>query len=209
MRLALWQGTSPASDLETALTQAETALAAAATMGAAALVLPEIWLPGYNQDGIPEKALALNSPPLHRLARAAASARCALVVGYAERDGDRVYNSAVCFGPDGAVLANYRKVQLYGSRERSLYAPGKAYVTFPLAGQTAALLICYDVEYAPHVKALADRGVTVILAPTANMQPYTHVIRATVPPWPPTMGLPSSTPISAAPRATSLTSAAA
>lgn len=37
MRLALWQGTSPASDLETGLRAAEAALGAAAAMGAAAL----------------------------------------------------------------------------------------------------------------------------------------------------------------------------
>lgn len=181
MRLALWQGTSPASDLEAGLTAAETALAAAAAMGAAALVLPEVWLPGYNQDGIPGKALASDSAPMRRLARAAGAAGCALVVGYAERDGARVFNSAACFGPDGASLANYRKIQLYGPRERAIYTPGDAYVTFPLGGETAALLICYDVEFAPHVKALADRGVTVILNPTANMAPFTHVVRHTVP----------------------------
>lgn len=181
MRLALWQGTSPASDLEAGLTAAETALAAAAAMGAAALVLPEVWLPGYNQDGIPGKALAPDSAPMRRLARAAGAAGCALVVGYAERDGARVFNSAACFGPDGASLANYRKIQLYGPRERAIYTPGDAYVTFPLGGETAALLICYDVEFAPHVKALADRGVTVILNPTANMAPFTHVVRHTVP----------------------------
>lgn len=181
MRLALWQGTSPASDLEAGLTAAETALAAASAMGAAALVLPEVWLPGYNQDGIPGKALASDSAPMRRLARAAGAAGCALVVGYAERDGARVFNSAACFGPDGASLANYRKIQLYGPRERAIYTPGDAYVTFPLGGETATLLICYDVEFAPHVKALADRGVTVILNPTANMAPFTHVVRHTVP----------------------------
>ncbi|TAG14805.1 MAG: nitrilase, partial [Rhodobacterales bacterium] len=57
MKLALWQGTSPAQDLEAALAQAEAALKAAATMGAAALVLPEIWLHGYNQPDIPARAL--------------------------------------------------------------------------------------------------------------------------------------------------------
>lgn len=181
MKLALWQGTSPASNLETGLTQIEAALAAASAMGAAALVLPEVWLPGYNQDDIPAQALSIDSPPLQRLAKAAKNARCALVVGYAERAGETVYNSAACFGPDGALLANYRKVQLYGPRERALYTPGDAYVTFPLQGETAAILICYDVEFAPHVKALADRGVSVILSPTANMAPFTHVIRHTVP----------------------------
>jgi predicted amidohydrolase len=181
MKLALWQGTSPASNLETGLTQIESALAAASAIGAAALVLPEVWLPGYNQDDIPIKAVTLDSPPMRRLAKAAKNARCALVVGYAERDGAQVYNAAACFGPDGALLANYRKIQLYGPRERSLYTPGDAYVTFPLAGETAAILICYDVEFASHVKALADKGVRVILSPTANMAPFTHVIRHTVP----------------------------
>lgn len=181
MRLALWQGHSPASDLGLALAQAEAALAAAGAMAADALVLPEVWLPGYNQPIGAANALPPDAPAFERLSRAAAEARCAVVVGYAERDGEAVYNSALCLGPDGRRLAHYRKIQLYGPREKAIYRPGAAYVTFPLAGETAALLICYDVEFAPHVKALADKGATAILVPTANMQPYAHVVRATVP----------------------------
>lgn len=181
MRLALWQGTSPASDIDGACAQAEAALAAAAALGANALVLPEVWLPGYNQPDIRAQALPLDSPPLHRLAAAAKRHATALVIGYAERDGDRLYNSAACFGHDGALLANYRKVQLYGPREAALYTPGDALPTFRLGTETVAILICYDVEFAPHVKSLADRGATLILAPTANMAPFTHVPRATVP----------------------------
>jgi predicted amidohydrolase len=181
MKLALWQGTSPASDLNAACAQAEAALAAAGALGATALVLPEVWLPGYNQANIPAQALRLESPPLKRLAAAAKAHRTALVVGYAERDGDRIYNSAACFGPDGALLCNYRKVQLYGPREAALYTPGDTLPTFRLGAEIAAILICYDVEFAPHVKSLADRGATLILVPTANMAPFTHVPRATVP----------------------------
>jgi 5-aminopentanamidase len=181
MRLALWQGMSPAGDLDTACDQAEAAVAAAGAMGAAALVLPEVWLPGYNQPDIHACALPLDSQPLHRLARAAKTARTALVVGYAERDGAKFYNAAVCFGPDGALLCNYRKVQLYGPREAALYSAGDTLATFRLGTETAAVLICYDVEFAPHVKSLADRGATLILVPTANMAPFSHVPRATVP----------------------------
>ena len=181
MRLALWQGTSPAADLDAACAQAEAALAAAAALGAAALVLPEVWLPGYNQPDIAAQAFTLDSPPLRRLAAAARTHRTALVTGYAERDGTRIYNSAVCFGPDGALLCNYRKVQLYGPREAALYTPGDSLPIFQLGGETAAILICYDVEFAPHVKSLADRGATLLLVPTANMAPFTHVARATVP----------------------------
>jgi predicted amidohydrolase len=181
MRLAIWQGRSPEADLDQACAEAEAALAAAAALGATALVLPEVWLPGYNQPDIPAQALPLDSPPLHRLAAAAKRHGTALVTGYAERDGARVYNSAACFGPDGSLLANHRKVQLYGPRERAIYAGGDRLATFGLGTETAAILICYDVEFAPHVKSLADRGVGVILAPTANMTPFTHVVRHTVP----------------------------
>jgi nitrilase len=181
MRLALLQAPSPLGNLDAACTRAEAALAAAAAMGAAALVLPEVFLPGYNQPDVPARALPPGSPPLQRLSAAAKRHATALAFGYAERDGAAVHNSAACFGPDGALLANYRKVQLYGPRERALYAPGASYTTFPLGGETAALLICYDIEFAPHIKALADRGVTLILCPTANMQPFTHVVRHTVP----------------------------
>jgi nitrilase len=115
------------------------------------------------------------------LAASARAASTALVFGYAERDGDRIYNSAACFGPDGTLLANYRKTQLYGPRERAIYTPGSHCRTFRLGAETAALLICYDVEFAPHVKAHTDLGVTLILCPTANMTPFTHVARHTVP----------------------------
>ncbi|MGA0542344.1 nitrilase-related carbon-nitrogen hydrolase [Neotabrizicola sp. VNH66] len=180
MRIAVWQGHSPAADLEQALSEAETALAAAGVMGATVLVLPEVWLPGYNAEGIPALALQREAPELQRLAVAARRAGCALALGYAERERETVYNAAVVFGADGTQFAHYRKVQLYGARERALYTPGEALVTFPLAGEIAALLICYDIEFAPHIRALADRGATLILCPTANMQPFTHVPDVTV-----------------------------
>ncbi|MCU0903944.1 MAG: nitrilase [Tabrizicola sp.] len=181
MRLALWQGRSPAADLDRACAEAEAAMAAAAALGAAALVLPEVWLPGYNQPDIPDQALALDSPPLRRLAAAAQSCRTTLVLGFAERTPEGTYNAAACFGPDGRTLATYRKLQLYGPREKATYREGSAYVTFPLGSELAAVLICYDIEFASHVKSLADLGVTVILVPTANMHPFTHVVRHTVP----------------------------
>lgn len=181
MKLALWQGVSPLSDLDLAVDQAERALRAAGALGAAALVLPELWLPGYNQPDMAQKGLTHDSVFLARLAAAARAAGCALVMGYAEREGAHLYNSAIAFGPQGETLAHYRKIQLYGPGEKALFTPGDHYSTFSLNGETTALLICYDVEFAPHVKALADQGVRVILCPTANMQPFTHVIRHTIP----------------------------
>ena len=111
----------------------------------------------------------------------ARAAGCGLAVGYAERDGARVFNSAVAFDATGAEIGHYRKIQLYGARERALYAPGDQYAVFDLGGVRAALLICYDVEFAPHLRRLAEAGVGLLLVPTANMMPYLHVGRAVVP----------------------------
>jgi predicted amidohydrolase len=181
MRVALWQAASPAGDEALALAAIGGALAAAGAAGAEVLVAPELWLPGYNQPDIAALAQPRGGPWQMALARHCAAARCGLVLGYAERDGDRIFNAALALDATGAELAQYRKIQLYGPREAALFTPGDRYVLFTLSGTRVAVLICYDVEFAPHVAALAAAGVEVILVPTANMLPFTHVGAATVP----------------------------
>lgn len=181
MRIAVWQDRSPVGDTDIALQRLTSALAAAGAMGAAVLVAPEVYLPGYNQPDIAAKALVRDGEAVRRLSDACRAARCGVVVGYAERDGDRLWNSALALDAQGLEVANYRKIQLYGPREKGLYAPGEGYAVFDLGGVRAALLICYDVEFAPHIAALAGRGVRLILVPTANMHPFVHVVRHTVP----------------------------
>jgi predicted amidohydrolase len=181
MRLAVLQAPSPAGDLTAACQTLAPALAAAGAAGATVLVAPEVFLPGYNQPDVARLALSDDAPALQHLREAARTSSTALVFGYAEAANGTTYNTALCIGPDGRDLARYRKIQLYGPRERATYAPGNRYVTFTLAGLKLALLICYDVEFAPHVAALAAEGVQAILVPTANMMPFTHVVRHTVP----------------------------
>lgn len=181
MKIALYQGPSPEGAAEVAFGVITRMLGAAAAAGAHMAVFPEVFLPGYNRPGIADAAQPLGGPWCVRLSAMAAAAGCGVTVGFAERDGAAVYNAAVAYGADGALLAHYRKVQLYGPRENSIYTPGNRLCTFDLDGHRAALLICYDIEFAPHVRALAEGGVTLILVPTANMMPFTHVSRLTVP----------------------------
>lgn len=181
MRVALMQGASVGGEIAAGVAQVVQALAAAGAAGAQVLVAPESWLPGYNCPDLTEKALTHGAAWQHDLATACAQAGCGLVIGYAEAAQNGIYNAALALDVRGHEVAHYRKIQLYGPRENAIYTPGDAYVTFDLGGVKAGLLICYDVEFAPHVAALAAKGVTVILAPTANMMPFTHVMRATVP----------------------------
>lgn len=174
-RIALWQDHSPAGDIAAAFARLEPALRAAAAMGAVTLVAPELYLPGYNQD---PQGQARGGPWHQRLAELCAETGCGLVLGYAEAG---TFNAAVAFDATGAEIAHYRKVQLYGPREARLFTPGDTWAIFDLDGIKAALMICYDVEFAPHVAALAAEGVQLLLVPTANMEPFSHVARVTVP----------------------------
>lgn len=181
MKLAVWQAASPMGDETRAFDAIAAALHAAGAVGCTMMVGPEAYLPGYNQDSIAAMAQGRGGAWQQRLAGLCRAAGCGITLGYAERAGDVVYNAAMVLDAGGAEVAQYRKVQLYGPREHSIYAPGDAYAVFDLNGVKTAVLICYDIEFPQHVAALAARGVALILVPTANMEPFVHVIRHTVP----------------------------
>ncbi len=180
MRIAVVQDPSPAGATERALASLTSSLTAAAARGAQVALFPELYLPGYN---VPDPGVGARTAEGWDalLGPLAAKAGCALAIGLAERDGAALYNTAMVWGADGRRLALYRKTQLYGAREKHFFVPGDRLVTFDLDGTSTALLICYDVEFPQLLRTLADRGVRLILSPTANMQPFTHVPSATVP----------------------------
>lgn len=180
LTLALWQGPSVAGDSALAFATIARAANAAGAIGAAAVVFPELYISGYERDDLP--ALALTPDEIAaRLAPLTRAAGCAIVTGYPERLGAGIANSAICIGADGRLLANHRKIQLYGPAEAERFQPGDSYTVFDLAGRRAAMLICYDIEFAPHVAALQGQGVELILVPTANMRPFDHIGRHVVP----------------------------
>lgn len=180
-RIALWQGPSVQADIKLAFATLGQAMRAAGAMGAKMLVAPELYLPGYNQDSLTDLAQERGGAWHVRLSAMSMAAGCGVVVGYAERDSEARYNSAVAFSAEGVEVAHYRKIQLFGPREKRLFSPGDSYAIFDLDGVKAAVLICYDIEFAPHIAALAAQGVKVILCPTACPVPYTYVSKVTVP----------------------------
>jgi hypothetical protein len=89
--------------------------------GAAALVVPEVFLSGCNGDRIRGAAQPRGADWHRALASLRRNAECALAAGHAERDGASLYSRAVAL------------------------------------------------------------GVEIVLVPTANVAPSTHVVEATVP----------------------------
>ena len=181
LRLALAQLPSPAGNIADAFPEVERTLRTASAAGAQMALMPELFLPGYNSDSIPALAQPRGGDWTARLADLCRAHACGLTIGYAERDGEQLFNAAASIGPDGAILAQYRKIQCFGPREARLFTPGDRYASFAFAGRQIGLLICYDVEFEAHVRALASTGADLILVPTANMEPFRQVADHVVP----------------------------
>lgn len=87
---------------------------------------------------------------------------------FLERDGDRLYNTSVVFGPDGAVLATYRKIHLFGfdSGEAVTLDAGSALVTVQTPLGVTGLATCYDLRFPELFRGLTDAGATAVLIPS-------------------------------------------
>ncbi|MFF5568909.1 carbon-nitrogen hydrolase family protein [Streptomyces sp. NPDC012623] len=183
LRTALLQSSgrpgAVAANLDVLAAAAERASAA----GAGLLVCPEMFLTGYALgDAVPRLAEPANGPGAEAVAAVAARHGLAVVYGYPEREGERIFNAAQLIGADGTRLANYRKTHLFGCFEREWFTPGEhAVVQAEVAGLRLGLMICYDVEFPENTRAHALAGTDLLLVPTAQMHPFQFVAESVVP----------------------------
>ncbi|RUO46566.1 carbon-nitrogen hydrolase family protein [Pseudidiomarina aquimaris] len=83
-----------------------------------------------------------------------------------ERDGDRIYNTASVYDPQGNVVCRYRKMYPFLPYEEGISA-GDTPATFTIPGVGEfGLSICYDMWFPETTRALAWQGAEVILHPT-------------------------------------------
>jgi predicted amidohydrolase len=135
------------------------------------LVLPELFLPGYELEDVEPLAVDLGGAEVGELREAARAAATGVVVGLAERvDGD-VANSAVCIDAAGEVAGVYRKTHPFGD-ERDTYVAGEELVTVQVGGRVLGLMICFDMEFPEVARALAGRGAELLVTISANSPPF-------------------------------------
>jgi predicted amidohydrolase len=182
MKIALYQGPGKINDIAGAWSLMAEKAAQAKAAGADLLVLPEMYLSGYNIGPAAARGLAVPQAGLAPAQRIAETNGIALVFGYPELVGAQVANAAALIGPDGALLLNYRKTHLFGTLDREMFdAVGDQFGLTELYGAKIGLLICYDIEFPEPARSLALAGADILLIPTAQMQPYTQVARLLIP----------------------------
>jgi len=141
----------------------------AASSGAALVVLPELANTGYVfasraeafdlAEGVPEGASA------SAWIEAAKRLNIHLVAGIAERDGDRLFNSALVAGPRGHIGV-YRKLHLWGDEHLFFEAGDAGLPVFHTEIGRLAVAICYDGWFPEVYRLLAMKGADIVCVPT-------------------------------------------
>ncbi len=165
------------ADLPANLDKVEALAERAARWGAALVATPE----NTTFLGPSEQKVALAEPldgRTHlRLGNLARRLRIHLLVGsVAERcDATRCYNTSLLFGPDGALIAAYRKLHLFdidvpgGPRfqESATIAAGDEVVVARTPLGAIGMSICYDLRFPELYRRMVDRGAEILAIPSA------------------------------------------
>jgi predicted amidohydrolase len=145
------------------------------------VVLPELWAPGgFAYRDWDERAEPVDGPTAQAMAAAAREAGVMLHAGsIVERpadgetgpEGRGLWNTSLVFGPDGGLVATYRKIHRFGfgSGEPKLMDAGEDIVLVDLPGGQgrAGLSTCYDLRFPELYRRQLDAGASAFIIPAA------------------------------------------
>ena len=146
----------------------------AASMGAQLVIAPEGFLEGYvgNQGRSPgltrEKYLAvgeeIDGPTLNRIRDLARELKIYLQVCFAERRGDKMYNSTVIFSDKGEIALHYSKT--HTADDEPFNTKGTEFPVALTPWGAWGTLICFDRQLPETARILALKGARLILVPS-------------------------------------------
>jgi len=156
-----------------------TMISEAASRGAELIVTPEGALEGYvigqvkraeDQTKAAERFLKLAEPIdgeyIRKFRELAGNLKVYLVIGFAQKKGDKVYNSAALIDRNGQIVGvyhkNHRSAKYY---EPSFYYPGDDIPVFETEFGKIGIMICYDRQVPEVARCLALKGARLILNP--------------------------------------------
>jgi predicted amidohydrolase len=168
LRVAAAQAESVPGDVAANVATAVALVGESAGRGARVVVLPELFLTGYDPDTwTHEGGLALDDPLLEPLTGVAAARSVVVVVGAAVRRAldASTLSALVIDGPDG-VVATYDKQHLCGP-ERDFFTAGRGGTSLVVDGWDLGIGICYDGCFPEHAGAATADGALAYLCPAA------------------------------------------
>lgn len=136
------------------------------------LVFPELATSGYffsNTSDIIQHAFIWNeSLELQHIQEKAKETNTIIVIGFPEKVGESLYNSAGIFMPDAEQSRVYRKTHLF-YKEHLIFEPGNTgffCVRDINHDCTIGIMICYDWRFPEAARTLALQGADLIVCPS-------------------------------------------
>jgi predicted amidohydrolase len=138
----------------------------AAEAGADLLLLPELWLHGYDLERAGQWAAPLGEGGFAHMAGMSQETGLYLAGSTLERHARGVSNTAALYAPDGRLLGSYRKIHLFGPMQEDRYlVPGDHATLCETPWGPVGLVICYDLRFAELFRTLALAGAVLLLLP--------------------------------------------
>ncbi len=140
------------------------------------LVLPEMWNTGYALERIDELGDENGVRTRNIISAFCRKHNVYVMAGsVAELKEGRAYNTSYVFDPSGQVIADYSKIHLFRLMDEEKHlTEGEKLCTFPLAGQQAGVMICYDIRFPELARKLALDGVKLLFVPAEWPNPRLH-----------------------------------
>lgn len=165
VKVALCQVFALDGDREGNFMRMEAALQEAREHGAQIACFPETTILGWVNPEAHERACPIPGPDTDRLARLAKQYALYLCVGLAERDGKRLFDSAVLIDPQGHILLKHRKINILTELMNPPYTPGQDVQVAKTPLGTIGLLICADSFQEPLCQRLRKLKPGLVLIP--------------------------------------------
>jgi predicted amidohydrolase len=166
LTIALAQMDVPQGHPEANLARARAFAAQAQEAGADLLLLPELWLHGYDLKRAESWASLLGEGGFADMASLAREFRLHLAGSILERHENGVSNTAVLYGPEGDLLGSYRKMHLFRLMEEHRYlTPGTHATLCPTPWGPTGLGICYDLRFPELFRTMALAGAKLFVIP--------------------------------------------
>lgn len=170
--LALGQMKGAQADVKSNEATMERMAAEAAERGAQIICFPELSQTGYfvRREELLKLAEPGNGPFSRRIAACAKKNGIWIIAGYAEQEGENLYNSCLLVSREGTIEGNVRKVHLWKS-EKKRFQPGNEFPVFDTELGRLAILPCYDLEFPEPSRIAARKGAEILFCPAAWSAP--------------------------------------
>lgn len=135
------------------------------------IILPELWNIGFMSfDRYVPEAEDKEGPTLSALKEATKELKVYLHTGsFVEKEAGKYYNSSYLLSPEGEILANYRKLHLFGynSKEAQILTRGEEVIVTDTPLGRLGMATCYDLRFPELFRRMIEKGAEILLVCSA------------------------------------------